>query len=225
MGNQVEERYQEYRCIAEGLFGGLQPTDDTVAYSRSVLDGVSGYGWLGVNIGQELGGSCLGHLERCMMIEATSSVSPSAGVVVQSAQLGTALPLYCAPVERDRFLSTLATGEDVATICMTERESGSNVAKMATTMDENGRVTGGKWFIVNSHVATLHGLVYRSSSAPDKGAMRVALVPATMDGVRPGMQHELAGLRGVNCGEVLFEDATVPQGCVDQDSNGMQLAL
>lgn len=159
------------------------------------------------------------------MIEAASTVSPSLGAVLQSIQLGTAVPLYSAARNRDYWLQRLALGDDVGSICITERISGSNLAQMRTVFDGDGHISGDKAFIVNSHVATLHSVVLRDGRVNCGRRLVTALIPASVSGVSSGVDHDLDGLAGVNCGEVKFSRVKTSIDNLDLQSNGMQIGL
>lgn len=203
----------------------LPSPTNRIAYSQAVADGMARVGWAGVNIPIRYGGLGKSHLTRVLMIEAASTVSPSLGAVLKSIQLGTAVPLYSAARNRDYWLQRLALGDDVGSICITEHISGSNLAQMRTVLDEDGHISGDKAFIVNSHVATLHGVVLRDGRVNCGRRLVTALIPASVSGVSSGVDHDLDGLAGVNCGEVKFSRVKTSIDNLDLQSNGMQIGL
>ncbi|HEY9312916.1 acyl-CoA dehydrogenase family protein [Williamsia sp.] len=82
------------------------------------------------------------------------------------------------------------------TICMTEADSGSHLLGMQTTATRDGDhwiLNGRKWFIGNSHIATLHGVIARTDSGQHSGALSAFLVEAATPGCSVGIEHDLSG--------------------------------
>ncbi|MGW0179896.1 acyl-CoA dehydrogenase family protein [Nocardia sp. NPDC003345] len=173
-------------------------------------------GWNGVSIPRQWGGQGKGTLARLVAIEEAARGDAALGASLSAATLGTGLLLeFGDERQRARWLPQLARGQDIMTICMTEADSGSHLLGMGTTAVRDGDhwiINGRKWFIGNSHIATLHGVIARTSPGAHSRALSAFVVEAGTPGCSAGIEHDLAGLRGFSLGEIVFEDCRIPAG-------------
>lgn len=123
-------------------------------------------GWIGVTIPRQFGGMGLGHLAKTIIIEELARVSGAMGAMVQAAQLGVAKVLHFGSEEQHwHWLPRFASGEALPTIAVTEPESGGHVLAMQGTARRRGGdylLNGRKWFVGNSHISDVHGVVLRT---------------------------------------------------------------
>ena len=123
---------------------------------------------------------------------------------------------------KERYLSKIATGEWLATMCLTEAHAGSDLGQVRTRAvpqaDGSHRVSGGKIFISGGeHDLTpniVHLVLCRLPDAPPgpKG-LSLMLVPKLLDdGTRNGVHceriEEKMGLHGSSTCVMRFDDAT-----------------
>jgi len=218
-----------YQSFAREVISQLSDDIERSALHHGVVTELAKTGWHGMTIPTEYGGLGLGHLHRFLSIEEVARVSPAAGAALQSAQLGTAMFVLFGSEEQKRYwLPMLASGEHIASICITEKNSGSHILRMECTATEDGDfyiLNGRKCFIANSHVATVHGTVARTKPGTAADALSAFIVPADTPGCHPGEIHEISGLRGFNLGEVLFDNCRVPKAnLIGGHGNGVRVA-
>ncbi len=105
----------------------------------------------------------LGHLAKTIIIEEVSRVSGAMGAAVQASQLGVAKVIHFgSPEQRSYWLPRFASGECLPTIAVTEPESGGHVLGMRSSAVRDGGdyiLNGRKWFVGNSHVGDVHGVM------------------------------------------------------------------
>jgi acyl-CoA dehydrogenase len=174
---------------------------------------IAAQGWIGVTIPRSYGGMGLGHLAKTLIIEELSKVSAAMGAMVQASQLGVAKVLHFGNEQQKRFwLPRFASGESLPTIAVTEPESGGHVLAMAGSAVPDGDggyvVNGRKWFVGNSHIGDVHGVVVRTG-AGSRG-LSAFLVETDRPGFRLGEAGTYAGLHGFSFGEIIFDNCRVP---------------
>lgn len=205
------EQAEEYREQVRADLDGLGLRGDGSVDLPGVLEAL---GWTGAAIPTRWGGRGLGALARVAAIEEAARLHPALGATLSAASLGTGLLLEFGSLEQQaRWLPSLARGQDVMTICMTEPDSGSHLLGMETTAqkaDDGWILNGRKWFIGNSHIASLHGVIARTSGGSTGSALSAFTVEASAPGCSVGVEHGLAGLVGFSLGEVVFQDCWVP---------------
>ncbi|MGW2251606.1 acyl-CoA dehydrogenase family protein [Kitasatospora sp. NPDC001660] len=169
-------------------------------------------GWIGVTIPHVFGGLGLGHLAKTVIVEELARVSGAMGAMAQASQLGVAKVLhYGSDAQRRKWLPKFASGESLPTIAVTEPESGGHVLGMAGTARREGDeyvLNGRKWFVGNSHIGDVHGVVLRT----DQGSRGLSafLVESDRPGFRTGTLGSQSGLHGFSFGEIIFENCRVP---------------
>ncbi|MEU8510024.1 acyl-CoA dehydrogenase family protein [Kitasatospora sp. NPDC048722] len=184
-------------------------------------------GWIGVTIPQVFGGLGLGHLAKTVIVEELARVSGAMGAVAQASQLGVAKVLhYGSDAQRRKWLPKFASGEALPTIAVTEPESGGHVLGMTGTARREGDeyvLNGRKWFVGNSHIGDVHGVVLRT----DQGSRGLSafLVESDRPGFRTGTRGSQSGLHGFSFGEIVFEDCRIPVGNrLGREGQGLDVA-
>ena len=178
----------------------------------AIYRNMANLGWYGIAIPEIHQGMGASHLSRFLAIEQVSRISGAIGGALQSAILGTAMvQYYGSNKQQKKWLPRFATGDDVISICITEPDSGSHILGMNTIAQRDGDdyvLNGMKCWIANSHIATVHGVIARTSEGSN--GLSAFLVEKDRVGVRPGRANDNTGLRGFNLGEVIFENCRVP---------------
>ena len=183
----------------------------TIEYklSRTIAE----QGWIGVTIPRVYGGMGMGHLAKTIIIEELSRVSAAMGAMVQASQLGVAKVIHFGSAQQKRhWLPRFASGESLPTIAVTDPGSGGHVLGMAGTArrDDNGDyiLSGRKWFVGNSHIGDVHGVVLRTGKG--SRGLSAFLVESDRPGFHLGDTGTYGGLHGFSFGELLFDDCRVP---------------
>ena len=184
-------------------------------------------GWIGVTIPRRYGGLDLGHLAKTIVIEELARVSGAMGAMAQASQLGVAKVVHFGTErQKARWLPALAAGELLPTIAVTEPESGGHVLGMASTAVRDGDsyvLNGRKWFVGNSHIGHVHGVVARTG--PGSRGLTAFLVECHRPGFRLGSPGTPAGLHGFSYGELIFEDCRIPAANrIGDEGQGLDVA-
>jgi acyl-CoA dehydrogenase len=194
---------------------------------RDLAQAIAARGWIGVTIPRRYGGMELGHVAKTVIIEELARVSGAMGAVAQASQLGVAKVLHFGtPAQQARWLPQFASGELLPTIAVTEPESGGHVLGMRSTAVRDGDeyvLNGRKWFVGNSHIGHVHGVVARTG-AGSRG-LTALLVEHDRPGFRLGSSGKPAGLHGFSYGELIFEDCRVPAANrIGAEGQGIEVA-
>lgn len=131
---------------------------------------------------------------------------------------GKVLVNYGTDDQKQEWLERLASGEVVASFCLTEDGAGSNPAGLRATAVREGAgedadwlINGHKRFITNAPDADLFITFARTRPKDADGAgIAVFLVPADTSGVSVGPKDVKTGQQGAPTAEVHFENVRVP---------------
>ena len=153
----------------------------------------------------------------------------------------TCLPLavYGTGEQRDRWLPEMLGGELLGAYCLSEPQSGSDAAALATTAvaangegeaGEGYRIDGVKAWISHAGQADFYTLFARTSGSPegrDRGRGISCLhVPAATAGVSAAPAEHKMGMRGSVTAQMIFDGAWVPQShLVGAEGQGFPIAL
>lgn len=184
-------------------------------------------GWIGATIPRTFGGLGLGHLAKTVIVEELARVSGAMGAMAQASQLGVAKVIHFgSDTQRRYWLPRFASGEVLPTIAVTEPESGGHVLGMTGTARREGDeyvLNGRKWFVGNSHIGDVHGVVLRTGEG--SRGLSAFLVESDRPGFRTGSPGSQSGLHGFSFGEIVFEDCRVPAANrLGEESQGLDIA-
>src|SRR5690242_6845501 len=105
-----------------------------------VFQGLADLGFWGLTVPEEYGGSGLGNLALCLVLEEINRACASTGVT-----LSVHNSLVCAPIlkfgseeQKRQWLPRMATGEVLGAYCLTEPNSGSDAAALTTRAVKQG---------------------------------------------------------------------------------------
>ncbi|MGW9437043.1 acyl-CoA dehydrogenase family protein [Streptomyces sp. NPDC055607] len=170
-------------------------------------------GWIGATVPETYGGMGLGHLAKTVIIEELSRVSGALGAIAQASQLGVAKVIHFGSErQRRQWLPQFADGRSMPTIAVTEPGSGGHVLGMTGTAEKKGDeyvLNGRKWFVGNSHIGDVHGVVFRTGHG--SRGLSAFMVPSDAPGFRLGELGNQSGLHGFSFGELVFENCRVPE--------------
>lgn len=133
---------------------------------------------------------------------------------VSSALVAHYILAYGTEEQKRRWLPTMARGELVGAIAMTEPGAGSDlqaVRTSATKVDNGWRVNGQKTFISNGQTADLIAVVARTSAQPGgKGLSMLMLETDGAAGFTRGRKLEKIGMPAQDTSELSFDDVFIP---------------
>jgi alkylation response protein AidB-like acyl-CoA dehydrogenase len=147
----------------------------------------------------------------------------------------TCFPLATAgtPQQQERWLPDMLGGDLLGAYCLSEPQSGSDAAALATraTADGDGyRIDGAKAWISHAGQADFYSVFARTSgeaSGPDRARGISCLhVPGSTGGVSAGPAEHKMGMRASVTAQMIFDGARVPADhLVGEEGDGFAIAL
>jgi len=147
----------------------------------------------------------------------------------------TCFPLATAgtPQQQERWLPDMLGGDLLGAYCLSEPQSGSDAAALATRAVADGdgyRIDGVKAWISHAGQADFYTLFARTSgdpAGPDRARGVSCLhVPASTGGVSAGPAEHKMGMRGSVTAQMIFDGARVPADhLVGGEEGGFAIAL
>ncbi len=183
------------RDAARGFLQASAPIDqlrrlrDEVSsdgYDRDTWKSMAEMGWSGVLIPEDHGGVAMGHVAAGVIAEEmgrTLTASPFLSTAVMGA---IAVAGYGSASQREQWLSKIADGTTNVAVAVEEDRSHSPglVTTSAQASDRGFRISGGKSFVADGHVADLILVSARSSGGVrDENGISLFLVPRDCAGL------------------------------------------
>jgi acyl-CoA dehydrogenase len=232
----LETREQLLSSVRKFVQERLVPLEDKVARDDLVPDSVIAemreLGLFGLSIPIEYGGLGLTMEEEVLVCFELGQTSPAfRSVIGTNVGIGSqGVVMFGRAEQKKEWLGKLASGEAVASFCLTEPGAGSDAAAVRTSAIRNGDhylVNGTKRFITNANRAAVFTLMARTDPH-NKGAGGISafFVPSNLKGITIGKPERKMGQQGAHICDVVFEDCRVPAACLlGEEGQGFRVAM
>lgn len=217
------------RFAAEHL-GDAAAYDAEVRFPRDAVAAAAKAGLLRTTVDKEYGGSAMGNLASCIMLEEINAVCATTGVTisVHNSLVNSLLGKWCNEAQKRRWFPKLVTGEWLGAYCLSEAFSGSDAAALRCEAKKQGDhylLNGAKLWITTGSEAKLFVVFARTGADRVKG-ISAFVVEKDWPGVSVGKKERKLGLRGSPTTEIVLENVKVPADCLlAQEGLGFTIAL
>jgi alkylation response protein AidB-like acyl-CoA dehydrogenase len=209
-----------------------QQIDKEQEVPRSLIAKAGAIGLLGVPFPETYGGSGLGEIGYCVLLEEIGRACASTGVTI-GAHVGLAgfsILLGGNEEQKQRYLPRMISGECLGAYALTEPGAGSDAAGIQTEAIPDGGdfiLNGTKIWISNGDIADL--IVVYAVTDPARrarGGITAFLVERTFPGFSAHRIHDKMGIRGSSTAELVLDHVRVPKGNVlGEIGTGFVLAM
>ena len=223
----IDELRETVRAFAEReLAPKAEQIDRDDEFPRWLWPRLGELGVLGPTVSQQDGGAGLGFLEHLVVVEEISRASAAIGMSYAAHSNLCVHNLWKngTPVQRERWLGPLLSGEHVGALAMSEADAGSDVigamSCRAERVDGGWVANGSKMWITNGPEADVL-LVYMRTAPRDLGSASVTafVIERGMQGFSVSPKLDKLGMRGSPTSEIVFSDCEIPDdhvlGAVD----------
>jgi glutaryl-CoA dehydrogenase len=168
-------------------------------------------GLLGCTVSPDFGGAGLGYIAYGLIAREVERVDSGyrSMMSVQSSLVMTPIESFGSLQQKQKYLPKLAAGEWIGCFGLTEPDHGSDPGSMATRAKKTSGgflLSGSKTWITNAPIADLY-LVWAKT---EDGVIRGFLIEKGTKGLTAPPIHGKVGLRASITGEIVLEDAFVP---------------
>jgi alkylation response protein AidB-like acyl-CoA dehydrogenase len=183
-------------------------------FPRDLYRRMAELGLLGMTLPAQYGGAGADTVSWAMAQEELARASPAVADAALLAKLmGDVILINGGEELRGRYLPALARGEKICVIAQTEPGAGSDVAgvqTLARPTPDGWVLNGTKRFITLALACDAAVVVATTDRTRGREGIAVFLVDADTPGFRHGARDPVMGLRGLETGELVFEDCRVP---------------
>jgi acyl-CoA dehydrogenase len=187
-------------------------------------------GLMNLNVPAEFGGSGLGLVDQCLIVEELSRACAgmTTSIIANCLALEPIL-LGGTSEQQARFLRPFCAEYHLASFCLTEPSGGSDAGSLKTRARREGDeyvLDGEKCFITNAPHASLYTVFATVDPSARHKGVSAFVVPRNTPGVLPGKDEEKMGHRASSTSTVRFEGVRVPAADrLGADGEGFSIAM
>ena len=190
--------------------------DEAQHFPRELFGQLGEYGFMGVLVPEEYGGTGLGYDAYITVIDEIAQVCGSIGlsVAAHNSLCTNHILLFGNEEQKQKYLPRLATGEHLGAWGLTEPNTGSDAGRMRTVAEkqEDGGyiLNGAKNFITHGISGEVAVVIARTGELLDSHGMTAFIVERGDEGFRGGKKEDKLGMRASETAEIIFENCYLP---------------
>ena len=189
--------------------------DEAQYFPVEVMKQAGSYGFLGMLVPEEYGGSGLGYHEYVAMVQEISKVDPSIGlsIAAHNSLCTNHILKFGSESQKSRWLPKLASGEWIGAWGLTEHNTGSDAGGMNSTAVKDGDhwvLNGTKNFITHGISADVAVVIFRTGEKGDNHGMTAFVIERGTPGFSSGKKEDKLGMRASETAELIFDQCRVP---------------
>jgi alkylation response protein AidB-like acyl-CoA dehydrogenase len=187
-------------------------------------------GLMGIEPGEEYGGSGGSFFMACLAIEELARVDPSISVCIDVNNTLTinAFLNYGTDAQKKKYLTRLTT-DTIGAYCLSEAGSGSDAFALQTRAEDKGDhflLNGRKMWITNAKEAGIFIVFATLDPAQGYKGITAFIVEKDFPGFEVGRKEDKLGIRASSTCELLFDNCRVPkENALGQIGKGYKIAI
>jgi len=205
--------------------------DAAGTFPRGAIAKAGELGFCGLYAPENAGGLALLRLDATLVFEELAAVDPSTTAFITIHNMATwMLGTWATDAVRGHWGPMLATGEKLASYCLTEPGAGSDAASLKTRAERDGDeyvINGSKAFISGAGATDVLVLMARTGG-PDSGAGGISAfaVPADTPGIHYGKKEEKMGWNSQPTRTISFDNVRIPADhLLGAEGEGFKIAM
>lgn len=203
------------RRLAEGELRPLaQAAEANERPSREFFEWAGRHSLLGVNFPKEYGGQGLDKLTALIVVEELARINSgvAGSLMLQSGVTTEAILKHGTEAQKQRYLPATFRGKKIASIAITEPDTGSDIANLRTTAYPDGsgyRLRGSKVFASNATLADYLVVLARLPETTGRAGLTLFIVDGDNPGLKRGNPIKKLGHHSADTGQFALDDAHV----------------
>ena len=205
--------------------------DAQAVFPREAIAKAGELGFCGLYAPENAGGLALPRLDATLVFEELAAVDPSTTAFITIHNMATwMLGTWASDAVREEWGPLLASGQKLASYCLTEPGAGSDAASLKTRAELVGHdyiINGSKAFISGAGATDMLVLMARTGDA-QSGASGISAfaVPAHLEGISYGKKEEKMGWNSQPTRVINFDNVRIPaQNLLGREGEGFKIAM
>jgi alkylation response protein AidB-like acyl-CoA dehydrogenase len=229
----TEEQQAFAQAAREFAQGELAPYaaqwDEEHIFPREAFAKAGQLGFCAMYAPESIGGLGLPRLDATLVFEEMAAVDPSTTAFITIHNMATwMIGSWAQPGVRDHWGPLLASGEKLASYCLTEPGAGSDAAALTTSARREGDhyvLNGAKAFISGAGDTDVLVVMARTGGEGARG-ISALIVPADSAGIAYGRKENKMGWNSQSTRPITFENVRVPvENRLGEEGEGFRFAM
>jgi alkylation response protein AidB-like acyl-CoA dehydrogenase len=189
--------------------------DESQFFPKNLFKRAGDFGFMGILVPENLGGSGLGYQEYVTIIEEISKVDPSIGLslAAHNSLCTNHILLFGDDKQKKKWIPKLASGDHLGAWGLTENNSGSDASGMSSTAVKKGDdwvLNGTKNFITHGISGDIAVAVFRTGNKGEKRNATAFVIERGTEGFKAGKKENKLGMRASETAEMIFDNCIIP---------------
>ncbi|MEO1098369.1 MAG: acyl-CoA dehydrogenase family protein, partial [Bacteroidota bacterium] len=198
------------------LLPGVIERDEQQKFPAEQVKKLGELGFMGMMVDPKYNGGGMDTVSYVLAMEEISKIDASASVCmsVNSSLVCWGVETYGTEEQKQKYLTKLATGENIGAFCLSEPEAGSDATSQRTTAEDKGDyylLNGTKNWITNGNSAGIYIVIAQTDPEKKHKGINALIVEKGMDGFVVGKKEDKLGIRGSDTHSLMFTDVKVPK--------------
>ncbi|RZN82648.1 MAG: acyl-CoA dehydrogenase [Winogradskyella sp.] len=213
------------------LLPGVIERDNAQTFPDELVRKMGELGFMGIMVDPKYGGSGMDAISYILIMEELSKIDASASVMVSvnNSLVCYGLEAFGTEEQKQKYLTKLATGEQIGAFCLSEPEAGSDATSQATTAIDKGNhyvINGTKNWITNGGRSDVYLVIAQTDREKGHRGINAFIVEKGMEGFAIGPKEDKLGIRGSDTHTLQFNDVKVPkENRIGDDGFGFKFAM
>ncbi len=213
------------------LLPGVIERDNAQTFPDALVRKMGDLGFMGIMVDPKYGGSGMDTISYVLIMEELSKIDASASVMVSvnNSLVCYGLEAYGTEAQKQKYLTKLATGEQIGAFCLSEPEAGSDATSQATTAIDKGDhyiINGTKNWITNGGRSDVYLVIAQTDREKGHKGINAFIVEKGTPGFDIGPKEDKLGIRGSDTHTLQFNDVKVPkENRIGDDGFGFKFAM
>ncbi len=213
------------------LLPGVIERDNAQTFPDELVRKMGELGFMGIMVDPKYGGSGMDTISYVLIMEELSKIDASASVMVSvnNSLVCYGLEAYGTEEQKQKYLTKLATGENIGAFCLSEPEAGSDATSQKTTaidMGDHYIINGTKNWITNGGRSDVYLVIAQTDREKGHKGINAFIVEKGMPGFDIGPKEDKLGIRGSDTHTLQFNDVKVPkENRIGEDGFGFKFAM
>ena len=188
--------------------------DEAQIFPVELFHEMGKYGFMGVLVPENYGGTGLGYQEYITVIEEIAKVCGSIGlsVAAHNSLCTNHILMFGSEEQKMKYLPKLASGEWIGAWGLTEPNTGSDAGRMKCVAEKDGDyyvINGTKNFITHGKSGNVAVLIARTGELLDSHGMTAFVIERGTPGFSAGKKENKLGMRASETAELVFDNCRV----------------
>ena len=213
------------------LLPGVIERDNAQTFPDEIVRKMGELGFMGVMVNPKYGGSGMDAISYVLIMEELSKIDASASVMVSvnNSLVCYGLEAFGTEAQKQKYLTKLATGENIGAFCLSEPEAGSDATSQKTTAIDKGDhyiLNGTKNWITNGGRADIYLVIAQTNKERRHKGINAFILEKGMPGFDIGPKEDKLGIRGSDTHTLQFNDVKVPkENRIGEEGFGFKFAM